>query len=489
MALLAVLPDHDRMEFDPPRPLQVLVVGAGPAGLVAALTLGRYGSEVLLVDKREHTSLLSRALLVSTRSMELLRSWGLEDAVRGLAADVEPRAWVAPTLASREGTELPLGAPTAVEAARVSPTRPAWIPQNELEPLLLDLVRSIPNVTVRFGWTLTGLERGPDRVRAELRGPRSQPARVEVGYVIGADGAHSTVRSLLGVEMAGPDALDEYDRVEFRAPLTDVVGDRRYGLYVITHPDARGVLAPRGRGDRWGFSREHPIGSRPFSEYSDGELRRLLRTAAGAPTLPVEFERSSSFRFSTQIADRYQEGRCFLIGDAVHRMTPRGGTGMNTAIADGYDIGWKMGWVLASWAAPELLDSYELERRPVGVHNVQRSGRADGARSEAADALPWDLNGRLAHHWVSSDQGRVSTLDLLDDGLTLLVRVPHPGWAKAVEAVGARVPITVRSLPDEVAAALGIIPGGAMLVRPDGQCAGTWTERPSWLGVENLSLR
>ena len=172
--------------------------------------------------------------------------------------------------------------------------------------------------------------------------------------------------------MAGPDALDEYDRVEFRAPLTDVVGDRRYGLYVITHPDARGVLQRAGAATG-GIFREHPIGSRLFPQPHDDELRRLLRTAA-ISTLPVEFERSSSFCFSIQIADRYQEGRCFL-GDAVHRMTPRGGTGMNTAIADGYDIGWKMGWVLASWAGPELLDSYEVERRPVGVHNVQRSGR------------------------------------------------------------------------------------------------------------------
>ena len=149
MALLPVVPDHDRMELDPPRPSQVLVVGDGPAGLVAALTLGRYGSDVLLVDKREHTSLLSRALLVSTRSMELLRSWGLEDAVRGLAADVEPRAWVAPTLASREGTELPLGAPTAVEAARVSPTRPAWIPRTSSSRCCS--ISSVPSRTSRCG--------------------------------------------------------------------------------------------------------------------------------------------------------------------------------------------------------------------------------------------------------------------------------------------------------------------------------------------------
>jgi putative polyketide hydroxylase len=96
------------------------VVGAGPAGLVAGITLARYGVGVLVVEKREEISTLSRALVLSTRSMEILRSWSLEDEVRSGAADVEPCGWATPTLASAEGTEIRLGYPTAAEAAKLT---------------------------------------------------------------------------------------------------------------------------------------------------------------------------------------------------------------------------------------------------------------------------------------------------------------------------------------------------------------------------------
>jgi putative polyketide hydroxylase len=108
---------------------QVVVVGAGPAGLVSAITLAMYGIDVLVVEKRVATSELSRALVISTRAMEIFRGWGLEDQIRAGAADVESRAWVTPSLASGEGIEMPLGYPTASHAAEVSPTRPAWAPK------------------------------------------------------------------------------------------------------------------------------------------------------------------------------------------------------------------------------------------------------------------------------------------------------------------------------------------------------------------------
>jgi putative polyketide hydroxylase len=116
---------------------EVLVAGAGPAGLVAGITLAGYGIGVLLVEKRAEISTLSRALVISTRNMEILRSWGLEEEVRAGAADVETSGWMTPTLASDAGTVIPLGYPTAAEAARISPSGPAWAPQDHLEPVLL----------------------------------------------------------------------------------------------------------------------------------------------------------------------------------------------------------------------------------------------------------------------------------------------------------------------------------------------------------------
>lgn len=454
---------------------QVLVAGAGPAGLVAGITLASYGVRVLVAEKRAEISALSRALVISTRSMEILRSWGLDGEVRAGAADVEPFGWVTPTLASGEGTVIPLGYPTAAEAARVSPTGPAWAPQDHLEPILLARLRSARAAEVRFGCQLSALEQDDDGVIAALRDASSGRARkVRARYLIGADGAHSTVRDELGIGMAGPDALAEYHRVEFRAPLAAIAGPRRYGLNVITHPKAAGVLAPRGPKDRWGLSREWTPGRPRLAEQPEEQLADLIATAVGAPELRPRIERRSAFSFAAQIADRYRERRGFLVGDAAHRMTPRGGTGMNTAIQDAYDLAWKLAWVLGGWAGPALLDSYEAERRPVGLHNVARSADPAGARRQAGEALPWDLSGRVAHHWLQHDNRTVSTLDLLGDGLTLLAGPTEPGWEQAAAALHARAPIVVHTVDEPTAHGIGIQPGGAILLRPDGQPLHHW---------------
>jgi hypothetical protein len=184
----------------------------------------------------------------------------------------------------------------------------------------------------------------------------------------------------------------------------------------------------------------------------------------------------SSFTFAAQIADRYRERFGFLVGDAAHRMTPRGGTGMNTAIQDAYDLGWKLAWVLRGWAEPELLDSYEAERRPVGLHNVARSAEPTGARRSADEGLAWDLNGRLAHHWVRGGDQTVSTIDLLGEGVTLLAGPEEPRWPEVVSRLGIRAPIATHVLDEATARSLDIAPGGAVLLRPDGKQLFSWPE-------------
>lgn len=297
---------------------------------------------------------------------------------------------------------------------------------------------------------------------------------VQADYLVGADGAHSTVRRKLGIAMEGSDDLGEYHRVEFSADLADVVADRRYGLYVVTHPEAEGVLAQRGSSGRWGFTREWRPGQDRLVDYTPERLVRLIRTATGAAELSVRLEQRSSFTFAAQIAQRYRAGRCFLVGDAAHRMTPRGGTGMNTAIQDGYNLAWKLAWVLGGWATPALLDSYENERRPVGLHNIERSAQPGGARQDSAEALAWDLGGRLAHHWIVPD--RVSTLDLVGDGLTLLTGLRSEGWARALAGLRTRAPLSTHTLPAATAEALGLEPTGAVMVRPDALPVGQWPE-------------
>lgn len=299
------------------RNLDVLIVGAGPAGLVAGITLARYGADVMVIDKRGGLSGLSRNLVISTRGMELMRRFGLEQAIRAGAADVRPCAWVTPSLASGQGTEMPLGHPSDTEAAAVSPARPAWAPQDHHEPILLDCLRSLPTATVRFGCELRQVGQDGSGVHAVVADTGTGVAgQLRARYLIGADGARSTVREQLGISMIGPGDLARYERAEFSAPLWQIARERRYALYVITGPGAEGVLAPAGRTGRWGLSRATPLGAPGLAGLDGAEVTGLIRRAAGESMLPVTVERLSTFTFAAQMAERYGDGRCFLAGDA-----------------------------------------------------------------------------------------------------------------------------------------------------------------------------
>jgi putative polyketide hydroxylase len=199
----------------------------------------------------------------------------------------------------------------------------------------------------------------------------------------------------------------------FQAPLWELAGECRYGIYAITHPEAQGVLLPAGPGDRWLYGVMWDPGSEHAQDFTEGAIARRIRLGSSIATLRPQIERIGSFAFAAQLADRFRSGNAFLAGDAAHRATPRGGTGMNTAIHDGYDLGWKLAWVLRGWAPPGLLDCYETERRPVSEHNVARSADPNGTAHGADQELHADLGGRIKHTWVRSAGGRVYTLDLL----------------------------------------------------------------------------
>src|SRR5215208_845559 len=444
----------------------VVVVGAGPAGLAAAIELSRHDVPTLLVERRTEPSSHPRATGLSVRSMELVRAWGVERDVRARSVDVDARMLLCETLADAAvGAPVEVGYPSREQSRMVSPTEPACLAQDDLESVLFERVHEAAAARVELGVELVGLVAAADGARVELRDMSTGARRaVDARYVVAADGAWSTVRRSLGIPLVGPENVLEGWRVLFRAPMWDVVGEHRHLLYSVTHRAAPGVFLPAGRTDRWLFGLPGP------DDAPDGQrAAELLRLAAGVPDLPVHVEETRRFSSTAQLAERWRGGTVFLAGDAAHRVTPRGGMGLNLALQDGYDLGWRLSWVLRGWAAKSLLDCYEAERRPVAAHVAARSADPNGSTRPPEQEVRADLGGRIPHVWAAE---RCSTLDLLGPGLTLFAQRDGVDWEAVAAAAAMHVPVRVRLLDPVVARAVGAPGGSALLARSDGMPVG-----------------
>ena len=458
--------------------------------------------------------------------MEIFRSFGIDDAVRQGGWRVIPRQATVTRLDDRQPVEGPLGFPDEAAAAAVSPTIAAVSPQDYLEPVLVEELRRLGGA-VRFSTELAAFHETADAIEAVLVDRiTGQRTAVRAAYVVGADGHRSTVRTALGIPMEGPDDLGQYLSILFCADLDDVLGEQRYGLYLIEGQGPPTVFVPSGADDRYVLALPLPTGMDDAAIAAAFPLDRcvaLIRAAAGRPDLDVEILATGAFAFSAQVATDWRVGRTFLVGDAAHRMTPRGGRGMNTAIADAHDLGWKLGWVIRGLADPGLLDSYEAERGPVGRRNVEMSmivgggGSDDGliedlgpvvasdaivaepmpaAAPEAAptamvsayvpDARP---GARAPHVWLGDGGDRRSTLDLFGRELVLMVAGQGSVWPAVAAAYPGPAPLGVHEVDASgFAAAYGLAPGGAVLVRPDGVVAWRSAAAPADLTAATEAL-
>jgi 2-polyprenyl-6-methoxyphenol hydroxylase-like FAD-dependent oxidoreductase len=490
-----------------PQEVPVIIVGAGPAGLATAIGLARNGVGSLIVERHQGTSIFPKASGISTRTMEIVRSWGLEEAVREHSQDVRPLMSVRPTLTGPQLAAVQLGFPTDEQALSVSPTRTAMVPQDRLEPVLLDHVREL-GVEVRFGTELVSLVQDSTGVTAVVCSVTDGTcSTVRASYLVGADGTRSTVRDLLGIEARGPSDLGDYATVLFRADLWSRLGEERFGLYQLEGP-VPGVLVPTGRDDRWVLGMPWDPRSESFADYTPERCIALIRAATGVPDLGVEVLALMPIEFVAQAADRVRVGRTFLIGDAAHRMPPFGGRGLNTAVADAFGLSWKLAWAIRGWADPVLLDTYAEEREPVGRHNLSlarersQGGTPDGLtedmgyvyRSAVIDAA--DIAGetapshlfptvatpgaRMPHAWLAAPNGPISTLDLVGAGLTLITGRAGNAWMAAASVVAAEVAFPVDayvvgahidSRDGVFGERFGLGSDGAVLVRPDGHIA------------------
>jgi 2-polyprenyl-6-methoxyphenol hydroxylase-like FAD-dependent oxidoreductase len=512
-------------------PIPVLIVGGGPVGLALAGDLGWRGVRCLLVEQSDGSIYQPRQDLVGIRTMEFCRRWGLVEAVEAspYPRDVKQDNVYVTSLAGHElGRERFPSMGNAVPPPE-SPQKRERCPQNMFDPILRAFAAAQPSVELRYRTRLIGFTQAPDHVTAEVEDVESgRRYEIAARYIAGCDGARSRVRETLGISMSGNPALTHTTNVIFRCPHLVSLHDKGEAYrFIILEPEGTWstIVAINGR-DQWRFS---IIRGPQDRELTPDEIHAAIRRAVG---VDFDYEILTVVPWVRRelVADRYRAERGFILGDAAHMMSPTGGFGMNTGVGDAVDLSWKLTAVLEGWGGDALLDSYEAERRPVGVRNVAEASRnlarmlspqpdprllddtAEGARVRQelgrefsavmrhewftlgmhlgyryegspicwpdGSAAPADdpknyvpvarPGSRAPHAWLKD--GR-STLDLFGRGFALLVLGGMANDAAPLAEAAARRKVPMRVVPLDEPDILALYERRLVLVRPDGHVA------------------
>jgi 2-polyprenyl-6-methoxyphenol hydroxylase-like FAD-dependent oxidoreductase len=348
---------------------EVLVIGAGPVGLALAGDLGWRGRECLVIEQGDGSIFQPKMDLVGIRTMEFCRRWGIVDDVEASPYNRNyPQDNV--YLTALNGYELgrqPMPAMRADQPPPESPQKRERCPQNMFDPILRKFAESQQGAKILFRHQFLSFRQDENGVTAtvvELDSKREFTIRAR--YLVGCDGGKSAVREQLGIPMNGRGVLTYTTNVIFRCPDFNSLHNKQPGYrYMFVGPEGMWatIVAINGH-DNWRMS---IIGSAQEKiRYTDDELRAVAHKAMGRP---FELDILNVLRWTRieLVADRYQEGRVFICGDACHLTSPTGGLGMNTGIGDAVDLSWKLDAILAGWGGPVLAESYGLERRPVGL--------------------------------------------------------------------------------------------------------------------------
>ncbi|MCJ2049289.1 FAD-dependent monooxygenase [Methylobacterium sp. J-070] len=344
--------------------MDILIVGAGPVGLTMAAELARYGVGVRLIDRAPHATETSKALVVWSRTLELMDRMGCTQAF----LDAGLRA---PGASIRSGGRV-LGNPRFDDIASAY-NLALMIPQRDTERLLTAHLGSF-GVAVERQVELVGFTEAADGVVARLRHADGREETVRTPWLIGCDGAHSTVRHGLGVAFEGSAQGDDWLLADVRldgpaAPPPDEIATylHRDGPFVIFPiPGGRArVIATVGKTDA-----AHP---RPDPTLDD--VQAFVDQRAGGGFRVSDPVWLTNFRINERKVTEYRRGRVFLAGDAAHIHSPAGGQGMNTGMQDAVNLAWKLAMVERGQAAEVLLDSYSPERSAVGDLVLRNAGR------------------------------------------------------------------------------------------------------------------
>ncbi|EME57635.1 FAD-dependent monooxygenase [Amycolatopsis decaplanina] len=508
----------------------VLIVGGGLSGLAASLFLRQQGVDCRLIERSTSTSQLLRSTHVSSRTLELFRTVGIQKAIHDVAekvilgenwtrSDLPPHQLPRVILRARSLQDVADGDVIVMEAGtddftEVSPAEPVWCGQDRVEPIM---VREAERRGARISFTteMTSFSQDSVGVTATVRDRTTGAEQViRAQYLIAADGAGGKIRPSLGIGRTGNGTAGHVLNVLFEADLDSILGGRRFLILYLSHPDAPGMLFKLDE-KRWIFGLFCGPEEIADGRLSHAECANLIRTATGVADLEIRVDSTLGWWMAHEIADSYRSGRVFLVGDACHVLPPTGGFGANAGIQDSSNLAWKLAGVLNGWAAPELLDTYETERRPVGQatadqawlrHERWSGPGGDGLGQQvhqtvittgyrylagalvggtSTDVLNPELNldgspgSRLPHAWLSLNGRRLSSLDLTGEAFVLLAGPHGAAWTEAADRIADRLGIPLRAhlvgpdceLSDVGGAFLdasGIGGHGALLVRPDG---------------------
>lgn len=501
----------------------VLIVGGSLVGMSAALLLGHHGTRALAVEHHRGTAIHPRAAQISQRTMEILRTVGVEQIVRRRSDEQFVQDGAIMAVETLAGREIGYFIANLNEGIRdVSPTERVFISQSLLEPVLKERAEQL-GAELRFGTDMISFEQDATGINALIRHRDSgQTDSVRASYLIAADGAHSRVRAALGIGMRGHGVFSRSVTIYFRADVAPLLRGRNLSVIYVNNEVLRGFFRFEKPFDR-GFLAVNALGDpgRPITDVATGltpeRCAEWVRTALGADDVAVTIENVMPWDAAAESAERYQDGRVFLAGDSAHVMPPNGGFGGNTGVQDAHNLAWKLAMVLRGGAGPELLETYDPERRPVGTFTTEQAYSRYVTRTapylgtEGMQPVAPDLNVELGyayasaavcaggesgplhdnpreskgrpgtrapHVWLTRGGEQLSTLDLFGRTFVILAGPAASTWHDAARAVARQFGsgldvhrIGADGLDDPAGAftaAYGIDAAGVVLVRPDG---------------------